>query len=99
MAKLYAHVHENPPRASEVVPGLPGALDDVVWRGMAKEPSKRYLSAGDLGRAALAAAEQKAPAEPERSVARGEAAPGPVAGQPTVQTPLPAAPASPDALA
>src|SRR3954451_10217754 len=79
MAKLFAHVHEDPPRPSDVVPGIPGAIDDVVWRGMAKEPTKRFLSAGDPGRAALAAAEHKAPAEPERSVARGEAAPVPVA--------------------
>jgi len=92
MAKLYAHVHENPPRASEVVAGVPGAIDDVIWRGMAKEPSKRYLSAGDLGRAALAAAEQRAVAAPERSVARGEAAPGPIADAPT-QPGAPIAPA------
>jgi predicted Ser/Thr protein kinase len=84
MAKLFAHVHEDPPRPSDVVPGLPGAIDDVIWRGMAKEPSKRYLSAGDLGRAALAAAEQRSIADPERSVARGEAAPAPVADAPTV---------------
>jgi hypothetical protein len=42
---------------------------------MAKDASARWLSAGDLGRAALAAAEHRAIAEPERSVARGEAAP------------------------
>src|SRR6476661_2581763 len=84
MAKLFAHVHEDPPRPSDSVPGTPGALDDVVWRGMAKDPSKRYLSAGDLGRAALAASEHRSLAEPERSVARGEAAPVPVAEAPTV---------------
>src|SRR4051812_26633830 len=90
MAKLFAHVHEDPPRPSDAVPGLPPALNEVVWRGMAKDPSKRYLSAGDLGRAALAASEHKALAAPERSVARGEAAPGAVADAPTVQKAAPA---------
>jgi predicted Ser/Thr protein kinase len=75
MAKLFAHVHEDPPKPSDVVPNLPPELDEVVARGMAKEPTKRFLSAGDLGRAALAAAENRSIAEPERSVARGEAAP------------------------
>jgi predicted Ser/Thr protein kinase len=100
MAKLYAHVHEAPPRVSEVVPGTPGAIDDVIWRGMAKEPTKRYLSAGDLGRAAVAAAEHKPIAEPERSVARGEAAPVPVAEARTMMGAGPEAPApSADAVA
>ena len=84
MAKLFAHVHEDPPRPSDVVQGIPGAVDDVIWRGMAKDPTKRYLSAGDLGRAALAAAEHRTLAEPERSVARGEAAGVPVTDAPTV---------------
>jgi predicted Ser/Thr protein kinase len=87
MAKLFAHVHEDPPRPSEAIGGLPGAIDDVIWRGMAKDPSKRFLSAGDLGRAALAAAEHRPLAEPERSVARGEAAPVAIADAPTVQRP------------
>lgn len=85
MAKLFAHVHEVPPKPSAVVAGLPEELDEVVARGMAKDPSERFLSAGDLGRAAVAAAEHRGIAEPERSVARGEAAPGPIAEAPTVQ--------------
>jgi hypothetical protein len=75
MAKLFAHVNEPPPAASDAVPGLPAELDDVIRRGMAKDPAERFQSAGDLGRAALAAAESRQVAEPERSVARGEAAP------------------------
>src|SRR3954451_14421236 len=84
MAKLFAHVHEDPPRPSDAVANLPGALDDVVWRGMAKDKTKRFLSAGDLGRAGLAAAEHRGIAQPERSVARGEAAPVALADAPTV---------------
>ena len=75
MAKLFAHVNEAPPTPSEFAPGVPPELDAVVARGMAKDPAERWLSAGDLGGAALAAAEQRAFSEPERSVARGEAAP------------------------
>ena len=87
MARLFAHVNDPPPVLSEAVPGLPPGLDEVVARGMAKDPAERYPSAGDLGRAAVAAAEQRRIAEPEQSVARGEAAPtaagGHVAAAPT----------------
>src|SRR3954447_4645673 len=55
VAKIYAHLNEPPPKPSDFVPGLPFALDKVVARAMAKEPEQRYPSAGDLGRAALAA--------------------------------------------
>jgi hypothetical protein len=42
---------------------------------MAKDPDERYPSAGDLGRAAVAGAENRAPSEPPRTVAIGAAAP------------------------
>ena len=75
MAKLVAHLQEASPAPSDYASELPRGLDAVVARGMAKTPSERWLSAGDLGRAAVAAAEERPVAEPERSVARGEAAP------------------------
>ena len=50
-------MNDPPPAPSEVVPELPGELDQVVQRAMAKAPAERFLSAGDLGVAALAAAE------------------------------------------
>jgi serine/threonine-protein kinase len=75
MARLYAHAHDPPPVPSAAEPTVPHALDEVIARGMAKDPRDRYQSAGDLGRAALAGAESRRIAEPERSVARGDAAP------------------------
>jgi serine/threonine protein kinase len=91
VAKMYAHLSEPPPAATALVPDLPAQLDQVIGRAMAKDPDARYPSAGDLGRAALAAAQWQAPAEPERSVARGEAAPATALAPaaPTVQAPPP----------
>ena len=51
---LSAHLAEPPPRPSSIVPDLL-PFDDVVARAMAKEPSRRYATAVELGRAALAA--------------------------------------------
>jgi uncharacterized protein (TIGR02246 family) len=68
---LLAHLHDEPPRP----PGLPKDFHRVLARALAKAPEDRYPSAGDLGRAALAAAEGRSVTEVERSVARGAAAP------------------------
>ncbi len=54
-AKLWAHLSEEPPRASDIQPGVPPALDAVIRRALAKDPADRHQCAGDLGRAAAAA--------------------------------------------
>jgi serine/threonine-protein kinase len=74
---MMAHLHDEPPRISAF--GAPREFDRVVWRALAKDPEDRYPSAGDLGRAALAAARGEPVTESERSVARGPAAPATVA--------------------
>ncbi|MEX2107663.1 MAG: serine/threonine-protein kinase [Solirubrobacterales bacterium] len=73
-ARLYAHLNEPPPAPSLFAPQVPMALDDVVIRAMSKSPEDRYPSAGDLGRAALAALGGDRPELPERTVATGAAA-------------------------
>ena len=74
-AKLWAHLMDEPPRPSAIRPELPSGLDDVVARALAKEPTRRYASAGDLGRAARAAATGEREPVTERMVASGAAAP------------------------
>jgi serine/threonine-protein kinase len=49
-ATLWAHVSAPAPVPSELRPDLPHGLDEVVSRGMAKEPDERYATAGELAR-------------------------------------------------
>jgi serine/threonine protein kinase len=100
IAKLYAHDQSPPPSALARASELPAAFEDVLARAMAKAPEDRYLSAGDLGRAAVAAASGTALSRSERNVAVGGAAPvdaGPVQATPgTPPPPARPAPASSD---
>jgi serine/threonine protein kinase len=73
-ARLYAHLNDPPPAPSLHATAVPMALDDVVVRAMSKPPEDRYPSAGDLGRAAVAALSGSRPDFPERAVATGAAA-------------------------
>ena len=52
VATLWAHRFEPPPSTTDVRPGLPRALDDVLRRMLAKEPAERPASAGEALRAA-----------------------------------------------
>jgi Protein kinase domain len=51
VAKLYAHLNDPVPRASERWPALPVEVDPVLQRAMAKKPEERYASAGEFARA------------------------------------------------
>jgi serine/threonine-protein kinase len=73
-ATITAHLESSPPRASDH-PGVPYEFDEVIERALAKEPEDRFHSAGDLGRAAVLAAQGQITRELGHSVARGEAAP------------------------
>ena len=73
-ATMSAHLHEPPPRPSDHAP-VPGGFDAVIARALAKRREDRYPSAGDLGRAALAAAAGEHVTAEERTVATGAAAP------------------------
>ncbi|MGK8504186.1 protein kinase domain-containing protein [Nocardia asiatica] len=53
--QMHAHLMAAPPRAGAVCAAVPAALDAVIARGLAKEPSRRYSTAGEFAAAARAA--------------------------------------------
>ena len=54
-AVRWAQLNAPPPAPSAVRPGLPTAVDQVIARGMAKDPDSRYSTAGELAAAMLGA--------------------------------------------
>jgi YVTN family beta-propeller protein len=77
VAKMYAHLEEEPASLRVLRPELPGDLDLALRRALAKDPAERFPSAGDFARAVSAAVRGEPTVEAERSVAVGAAAPGP----------------------
>jgi hypothetical protein len=55
LAEAWAHLEEEPPRASRTRRGLPEPVDRVISRALAKEPAERYPTCGEL----VAAAESR----------------------------------------
>jgi hypothetical protein len=101
----YAHASQPPPKPSERKPELPGALDSIVARGMAKEPGERPESAGALVAGAALVLRTASYATPEpatRVLAPPEAAPVPArspASTPVEPTPVAPAPVVPAPVA
>lgn len=48
---MYKHINDPPPPLREANPDMPEAVEDVIFKALAKDRNDRYQSAGDLGRA------------------------------------------------
>jgi eukaryotic-like serine/threonine-protein kinase len=48
VAVALRHLHESIPAPSDSAPGIPPALDDIVIRATAKDPSQRFVDAGQM---------------------------------------------------
>ncbi len=55
-ARLWAHLNEPPPSPRDIRKSVPAELGEVVRRALAKDPQRRWPTAGALGRAAVSAA-------------------------------------------
>ncbi|WP_067860541.1 protein kinase domain-containing protein [Nocardia shimofusensis] len=53
--QMHGHLMTDPPRAAVANPAVPPALDEILARGMAKEPALRPAGAGEFVRAARTA--------------------------------------------
>jgi serine/threonine-protein kinase len=97
MAVLFAHLSEPPPPLSSRRPDLPGRADEVLARGMAKLPEKRYGSCRDFAEALREALSLT----PYHSVGSASASLGlaPAADHPQTQTGKAAVSGGPEAAA
>ena len=92
---MTAHMFSPPPRPSIMRRGISRAFDDVIAKGMAKRPQDRFSSAGELAKAATAAAGHAAapsPSEPSSTKQFAAVYPNPSG---TGYTPYPAPIAAP----
>ncbi len=92
-ATITAHLHDDPPTVAEL-PGVAIEFDEVIARALAKRPQDRFQSAGELGAAALAAAQgrgvepsSQAPAVRSDGPLWADAAPGAQAAPPAQPQP------------
>ena len=48
VSTVWAHIHETPPMLTDTHRDLPGGLNDVVFKAMAKHPDDRFLTCGEF---------------------------------------------------
>jgi serine/threonine-protein kinase len=99
---ITAHLMQPIPKPSEQRPGIPPAFDQVIGKGMAKQPAERYASAGDLAIAANDALSERDQDQAATILQRGQDATMPATplpplqpGRPIHQTPPPTPPTPP----
>ncbi|MEJ2735611.1 MAG: ABC transporter substrate-binding protein [Anaerolineae bacterium] len=91
-AVLYKQIHEPPPPVQEIRPDLPASVDVVLVKALAKEPSKRYSTAGAFVDELTQALQGKVIAPPEEAPTQAMA-PAEVPPPSAQPTPPEAAPA------
>lgn len=111
-AVLFAHLSEPPPSAAAIRPELPPEIDGVIARGMAKEPTERFTTCGELAVAARAAAgladrtstlpevaAHAAPSAPVEPTRMADPPAEPVEATPVESAPVESAPVEPTRVA
>jgi serine/threonine protein kinase len=79
-ALIYAHLSDPPPRVTDLCPELPYELDEVVARGMAKDPEHRHRRAAEMlsdARDALAGGAPNAYVAPAATTVSSPTSPAP----------------------
>jgi serine/threonine-protein kinase len=52
------HMHEEPPRPRQINPGIPGPVEEVMLRALAKNPDDRFPTVDEFGQALVEAVER-----------------------------------------
>src|SRR4051812_25562258 len=94
-AQARQHVETPPPAASEIDPELPKALDDVLKRGLAKDPDDRWPTAQEMVQELRTAVVGPRTAATRRIAPRPARAPAPAPAAAAKPTPAPPPPRSP----